>query len=193
MSFNTHVICTCQHPPSTGFCCICIWFFQQLHSKNWTKQTIFISLPCFREKTLFLLFSYPNSFRFLFWNHTVDRQPSQRWIQGRDPATPLFLDQTETRRAEKNVFETVSLISGSGPPRPPLPPVTWRSESALLLILLKDSYQKKTLSSDTTLWNCPWGCFWEFLVGCVPPSSPNLDSISDKKMSFFKPVFRPSL
>ena len=32
MSFKTHIICNCPHPPSTGRCCICIWFFQQLHS-----------------------------------------------------------------------------------------------------------------------------------------------------------------
>ena len=83
---------------------------------------MFISLPCFRKETLFPIFSYPDSFRFLFWNHTVDRQPSQWWIQERGPAPPLFLDQTEAQRAEKNVFETAPLISGSGPPALPSPP-----------------------------------------------------------------------
>ena len=31
------------------------------------------------------------------------------------------------------------------------------------------------------------------LVGGVPPGSPNPDPISDRKMSFSRPVFRPSL
>ena len=30
------------------------------------------------------------------------------------PGPPLFLDQTEARRAENNVFEPPPLISGSG-------------------------------------------------------------------------------
>ena len=62
---------------------------------------MFISLPCFREKTLFPLLSYPNSFRFLLWYHTVHRQPSQ-WRNCRP---------TEVRRAEKIVFETAPLLS----------------------------------------------------------------------------------
>ena len=32
-----------------------------------------------------------------------------------------------------------------------------------------------------------------FLGGGVPPGSPNPDPISDQKMSFFTPVFRPGL
>ena len=41
-----------------------------------------------------------------------------RWIR-----SPLFLHQTEARRAEKNFFETGSpLLSGSGWPDPPFPP-----------------------------------------------------------------------
>ena len=42
---------------------------------------------------------------------------------------PLFLDQNEARRAEKNIFETgpLPLISESGWPGPPL---IWRSGSA---------------------------------------------------------------
>ena len=34
---------------------------------------------------------------------------------------------------------------------------------------------------------------WEFLVGGVPPGSPNPDPISDQKMLFSVPVFRPDL
>ena len=37
------------------------------------------------------------------------------------------------------------------------------------------------------------GYSWEFLVGSVPPSSPNPDPISDQIMSFSRPVFRPDL
>ena len=50
--------------------------------------------------------------------------------EGPGGPAPLFLDQTEARRVEKNFFETapVPLISGSGwlfPPPPP--PFVWRS------------------------------------------------------------------
>ena len=51
----------------------------------------------------------------------------QWWVQGACP--PLFLDQTEAGRAEKNFFKTAlpPLISGSGwLPRP----LIWRSGSA---------------------------------------------------------------
>ena len=65
---------------------------------------MFISLPCLRKETLFPLFSYPDSFRFLLWYYTVHRQPCQWRIKGGGP--PLFFDQTEARRVEKNVFET---------------------------------------------------------------------------------------
>ena len=38
----------------------------------------------------------------------------------------------------------------------------------------------------------PGGYSWEFLVRVhVPPGSPNPDPISDQKMSFSTPVFRP--
>ena len=48
------------------------------------------------------------------------------------PGPPLFLHQTEARRAEKNFFETGPLLlSGSGwPDPPPPPPLIWRSGSA---------------------------------------------------------------
>ena len=39
----------------------------------------------------------------------------------------------------------------------------------------------------------PGGYSGEFLVGGVPPGSPNPDPISDQKMSFFTAVFRPGL
>ena len=39
----------------------------------------------------------------------------------------------------------------------------------------------------------PGGYSWEFLVGGVPPGSPNPDPILDQKMSFFTAVFRPGL
>ena len=35
------------------------------------------------------------------------------------------------------------------------------------------------------------GYSWIFLVGGVPPDSPNPDPISDQKMSFFTRVLRP--
>ena len=34
---------------------------------------------------------------------------------------------------------------------------------------------------------------WEFLMGGVPPGSPNPGPILDQKMSSFRPVFRPGL
>ena len=37
----------------------------------------------------------------------------------------------------------------------------------------------------------PGGYSWIFLVGGVPPGSPNPDPISDQKVSFFAPVLRP--
>ena len=54
---------------------------------------------------------------------------------GARPLSPLFLDQTEARRAEKIYCDRPPppLISGSGwspPPPPPPPPLIWRSESA---------------------------------------------------------------
>ena len=39
----------------------------------------------------------------------------------------------------------------------------------------------------------PGGYSWIFLVGAVPPGSPNPDVISDQKMSFFTSVLRPGL
>ena len=37
------------------------------------------------------------------------------------------------------------------------------------------------------------GVLMGILVGGVPLGSPNLDPISNQKMSFFTPVFRPGL
>ena len=37
----------------------------------------------------------------------------------------------------------------------------------------------------------PGGYSWIFLVGGVPPGTPNPDPISDQKVSFFAPVLRP--
>ena len=39
----------------------------------------------------------------------------------------------------------------------------------------------------------PGGVLLGILGGDVPPGSPNPDPISDQKMSFFTPVFRPGL
>ena len=39
----------------------------------------------------------------------------------------------------------------------------------------------------------PGGYSWEFLVGGVPPGSPNPDPISDQKIPFFTFIFRPGL
>ena len=39
----------------------------------------------------------------------------------------------------------------------------------------------------------PEGAFLGILGGGVPPGSPNPDLISDQKMSFFTPIFRPGL
>ena len=39
----------------------------------------------------------------------------------------------------------------------------------------------------------PGGVFLGILGGGVPPGSPNPDPISDQKMSFSTPVFRPDL
>ena len=56
-----------------------------------------------------------------------------------------------------------------------------------------------TGSVSSTEWkgykeNSPVGrYFWEFLVGGVPPGSPNPNPISDQKMSFSRPVFRTDL
>ena len=41
--------------------------------------------------------------------------------------------------------------------------------------------------------NDPEGVLMGILGGAVPPGSPNPDPISDQKMSFSRPVFRPSL
>ena len=39
----------------------------------------------------------------------------------------------------------------------------------------------------------PEGVLLGILGGVVPPGSPNLGAISDQRMSFFTPVFRPDL
>ena len=42
-------------------------------------------------------------------------------------------------------------------------------------------------------WIMPWGVLLGIFGEGVPPSSPNADSISDKKMPLFTPLFRPGL
>ena len=44
-----------------------------------------------------------------------------------------------------------------------------------------------------TLYFSRWGVLLGTLGGGVPPGSPNPDPISDQKMSFSTPVFRPDL
>ena len=54
MSFKTHIICNCPHPPSTGRCCICIWFFQQLHSAiEQNKQKCLFHFPVLEKRPYF--------------------------------------------------------------------------------------------------------------------------------------------
>jgi len=42
-------------------------------------------------------------------------------------------------------------------------------------------------------WLLPGGVLLGIFAGVVPPASPNTDPISDQKMSFPIPVFRPGL
>ena len=63
---------------------------------------------------------------------------------------PLFLDQTEARRAEKNFWETTPLISGSGWPPPPPPPLSEALGPPLvsninLLLTISIPYQEKVM------------------------------------------------
>ena len=192
MSFKTHIISTCPHPPSTGLC-ICIWFFQQLHSAiEQNKQKCLFHFPVLEKRPYF-----PYSLtliRFAFYFGTTPLIANLLSGGSRRGAPPsLIFRPNWGPKGRKKCFWDRPPYLRVWTPALPSPPLSEGLNPTLLLILLKDSYPKKTLSSDTTLWNCPWGCFWEFLVGCVPPSSPNLDSISDKKMSFFTPVFRPGL
>ena len=71
----------------------------------------------------------------------------------------------------------------------------------------KDFSTELTFCPDTTGSNCihpdkapfsggghlPEGVLLGILGGGVPPGSPNPDTISDQKMSFSTPVFRPVL
>ena len=68
-------------------------------------------------------------------------------------------------------------------------------------------YFKKYTSLATSVQQCflqsnlrfsralesPGGYSWEFLVGVCRPGSPNPDPISDQKIQFSAPVFRPGL
>ena len=146
---------------------------------------MFISLPCFRKETLFPLFSYPNSFRFLLWYHTIHRQPSY-WRNCRP---------TEAPRAEKIVFETAPLLS-QGLDHPPPPPLTEGLDRHCFSFFYRIPIQERHFVQTLDCEIVPGGYSWEFLVGWVPPCSPNLDSISDH--TCFQtwppkslPVFRP--
>ena len=49
-----------------------------------------------------------------------------------------------------------------------------------------------TIEEEEILYYEPGGGVWNFCGG-VPPASPNPDPISDQKMPFPTPVFRPDL
>ena len=64
----------------------------------------------------------PKSFRIHRYSSVVD--------PGEGLRGPLFLDQTEARRVEKNFFETAAPLSQGLDDRPPPPSLIWRSGSA---------------------------------------------------------------
>ena len=62
---------------------------------------------------------------------------SHQWRIRRRPRRPLFLDQAETSQALKKIFFNMGppIISGSGWPTLPPPPLIWRSGSPLTIPL----------------------------------------------------------
>ena len=152
MTFKTHIICTCLHPPSTGGYCICIWFFQQLHSAiEQNKQKCLFHFPVL-EKRPYFPYSL-TQIRFAFYFGTTPFIANL--LSGG------IVDQLRSEGPKKLFLRPPRSYLRVWTPTPP-PPIIWRSGSPLLLILLWDSYPRKTLCSDARLWNCPWGCAARF-------------------------------
>ena len=160
MSFKTHIICNCPHPPSTGRCCICIWFFQQLHSAiEQNKQKCLFHFPVL-EKRPYFPYSL-TQIRFAFYFGTTPFIANL--LSGG------IVDQLRPQ-GPKNLFL-----------RPPPSYLrVWTCFSFFYGIPIQEIHFVETL-------DC------EIVPGGVLPGSPNLDPISDPKMSFFTPVFRPGL
>ena len=95
-------------------------------------------------------------------------------------------------------------------PRPPHPvlPVYNLTCSQLTAVLYFLSAWNRLLPDTTSMkafgqfyshcvrflvYEVPWGVLLRILVSGVLPGSPNPDTISDQKLSFFTPVFRPGL
>ena len=174
MSFKTHIIWTCPHPPSTGRCCICIWFFQQLHSAiEQNKQKCLFHFPVLEKRPYFPYSLTPIRFAFYFGTTPFIANLLSGGI----------LDQTEAPRAEKIVFETAPLLS-QGLDHPPPPPLSEGLDRHCFSFFCGIPSQERHFVQTL---DC------EIVPGGVPPGSPNLDPISDQKMSFFTLIFRPGL
>ena len=186
MSFKTHIICNCPHPPSTGRCCICIWFFQQLHSAiEQNKQKCLFHFPVL-EKRPYFPYSL-TQIRFAFYFGTTPFIANL--------LTGGIVDQLRPQGPKKLFLRPPPsyLRVWTTPPPPPLTEGLDRHcFSFFYRIPIQERHFVQTLDCEIV----PGGYSWEFLVGWVPPCSPNLDSISDH--TCFQtwppkslPVFRP--
>ena len=81
--------------------------------------------------------------------------------EGALPPVPLFLDQTEARRAEKKNWDPHPLISGSGWPSPPslsegLDPPLYKAQLLNLVSLRKDIWNQGIFLIDIVFGPIAW-------------------------------------
>ena len=115
------------------------------------KQKYLFHFPVLEKRPYFPYSLTLIRFAFYFGTTPLIANLLSGGSRGGTPPHPYFKTKLRPEGPKKIFLRPPPLSQGMDPPALPSPPLSEGLNPTLLLILLKDSYPKKTLSSDTTL------------------------------------------